>query len=171
MLAKYQYMLSMPVSILEAEINWTVWWICCFFSGTHRRIMRDAEEFSAYSLNTLPGKYKSEEIVLYGVKENSRYIQADFSEGVYISEAYAEKFRIDPGDTLITLKEKYEDDEYSFLVSGIYDYTGSLCIFMEQEKLNRMFDLGMIISADISAIPRSQILTQGISALSSIWTR
>ena len=32
MLAKYQYMLSMPVSILEAEINWTVWWICCFFS-------------------------------------------------------------------------------------------------------------------------------------------
>ena len=111
------------------------------FSHDTQTDNEDAEEFSAYSLNTLPGKYKSEEIVLYGVKENSRYIKADLSEGVYISEAYAEKFRIDPGDT-ITLKEKYEDDEYSFLVSGIYDYTGLLCIFMEQEKLNSMFDLG-----------------------------
>ena len=27
----------------------------------------DAEKFSAYSLSTLPGKYKSEEIILYGV--------------------------------------------------------------------------------------------------------
>ena len=141
MLAKYQYMLSMPVSILGGGNNLDSLVDMLLFSHDTQTDNEDAEEFSAYSLNTLPGKYKSEEIVLYGVKENSRYIQADFSEGVYISEAYAEKFRIDPGDT-ITLKEKYEDDEYSFLVSGIYDYTGSLCIFMEQEKLNRMFDLG-----------------------------
>ena len=141
MLAKYQYMLSMPVSILGGGNNLDSLVDMLLFSHDTQTDNEDAEEFSAYSLNTLPGKYKSEEIVLYGVKENSRYIQADFSEGVYISEAYAEKFRIGPGDT-ITLKEKYEDDEYSFLVSGIYDYTGSLCIFMEQEKLNRMFDLG-----------------------------
>ena len=141
MLAKYQYMLSMPVSILGGGNNLDSLVDMLLFSHDTQTDNEDAEEFSAYSLNTLPGKYKSEEIVLYGVKENSRYIKADFSEGVYISEAYAEKFRIDPGDT-ITLKEKYEDDEYSFLVSGIYDYTGSLCIFMEQEKLNRMFDLG-----------------------------
>ena len=141
MLAKYQYMLSMPVSILGGGNKLDSLVDMLLFSHDTQTDNEDAEEFSAYSLNTLPGKYKSEEIVLYGVKENSRYIQADFSEGVYISEAYAEKFRIDPGDT-ITLKEKYEDDEYSFLVSGIYDYTGSLCIFMEQEKLNRMFDLG-----------------------------
>ena len=138
MLAKYQYMLSMPVSILGGGNNLDSLVDMLLFSHDTQTDNEDAEEFSAYSLNTLPGKYKSEEIVLYGVKENSRYIKADFSEGVYISEAYAEKFRIDPGDT-ITLKEKYEDDEYSFLVSGIYDYTGSLCIFMEQEKLNRMF--------------------------------
>ena len=141
MLAKYQYMLAMPVSILGGGNKLDSLVDMLLFSHDTQTDNEDAEEFSAYSLNTLPGKYKSEEIVLYGVKENSRYIQADFSEGVYISEAYAEKFRIDPGDT-ITLKEKYEDDEYSFVVSGIYDYTGSLCIFMEQEKLNRMFDLG-----------------------------
>ena len=40
------------------------------------------------------------------------------------------------------LKEKYEDDEYTFKISGIYDYNGSLCIFMPQEELNRTFDLG-----------------------------
>ena len=56
----------------------------------------------------MPGKYKSEEITLYGVDPDSKYIRADLSgEGVYISSAYADKFRIKEGD-IITLKEKYE---------------------------------------------------------------
>ena len=48
---------------------------------------------------------------------------------------------IKEGDT-ITLKEKYEDDVYSFQVAGIYDYTASLCVFMKQQQLNETFDLG-----------------------------
>ena len=40
------------------------------------------------------------------------------------------------------MKEKYEKDEYSFKVDGIYDYTASLCVFMERDKLNEVFDLG-----------------------------
>lgn len=101
----------------------------------------DAEKFSAYSLNTLEGKYKSEEIVLYGVRNNSRYITADIKKGaVYVSSGYAEKFGIKPGDT-ITLQEKYEDEEYSFKVEGIYDYEGALSIYMDQEELNETFDL------------------------------
>ena len=76
------------------------------------------------------------------MEPDSRYIQADLSgEGVYISSAYADKFRIKEGDTII-LKEKYEKDEYSFKVDGIYDYTASLCVFMERDKLNEVFDLG-----------------------------
>ena len=101
----------------------------------------DAEEFSAYSLNTLPGKYKSEEVTLYGIHDDSKYIDADFSDGIYISQAYADKFLLKIGDS-ITLKEKYEDDEYTFKIGGIYDYDGGLCIFMPQEDLNQMFDLG-----------------------------
>ena len=58
----------------------------------------DAEEFSAYSLNTLPTKYKSEEVTLYGVHDDSKYIDVDFSDGVYISKAYADKFLLKPGD-------------------------------------------------------------------------
>ena len=39
----------------------------------------DAEEFSAYSLNTLPGKYKNEEVLLYGIEPDSRYVTIDFN--------------------------------------------------------------------------------------------
>ena len=141
MLAKYQYMLSVPASVSSGNKLDGMISLLEYYMDT-RTDNKDAEKFSAYSLNTMPGKYKSEEIVLYGVEPDSKYIHADLEgDGVYISSAYADKFRIKEGDT-ITLKEKYEKDEYSFKVDGIYDYTASLCIFMERDKLNEVFDLG-----------------------------
>ena len=141
MLAKYQYMLSVPVSVMGGSNKLESMLDMLFFAHDTETDNEDAEEFSAYSLNTLPGKYKSEEVVLYGIKDNSKYIDADLSDGVYISQAYADKMLLEPGDT-ITLKEKYEDDEYSFKIGGIYDYTGSICVFMPQKELNQIFDLG-----------------------------
>lgn len=141
MLAKYQYMLSVPASVSSGNKLDGMLSLLEYYMDT-RTDNKDAEKFSAYSLNTMPGKYKSEEIVLYGVEPDSKYIHADLEgDGVYISSAYADKFRIKKGDT-ITLKEKYEKDEYSFKVDGIYDYTASLCVFMERDKLNEVFDLG-----------------------------
>ena len=141
MLAKYQYMLSAPASVSSGNKLDGMLSLLEYYMDT-RTDNKDAEKFSAYSLNTMPGKYKSEEIVLYGVEPDSQYIHADLSgDGVYISSAYADKFRIKKGD-IITLKEKYEKDEYSFKVDGIYDYTASLCVFMERDKLNEVFDLG-----------------------------
>ena len=141
MLAKYQYMLSVPASVSSGNKLDGMLSLLEYYMDT-RTDNKDAEKFSAYSLNTMPGKYKSEEIVLYGVEPESQYIHADLSgDGVYISSAYADKFRIKEGD-IITLKEKYEKDEYSFKVDGIYDYTASLCVFMERDKLNEVFDLG-----------------------------
>lgn len=141
MLAKYQYMLSVPASVSSGNKLDGMLSLLEYYMDT-RTDNKDVEKFSAYSLNTMPGKYKSEEIVLYGVEPDSQYIHADLSgDGVYISSAYADKFRIKKGDT-ITLKEKYEKDEYSFKVDGIYDYTASLCVFMERDKLNEVFDLG-----------------------------
>lgn len=141
MLAKYQYMLSVPASVSSGNKLDGMISLLEYYMDT-RTDNKDAEKFSAYSLNTMPGKYKSEEIVLYGVEPESQYIHADLSgDGVYISSAYADKFRIKEGDTII-LKEKYEKDEYSFKVDGIYDYTASLCVFMERDKLNKVFDLG-----------------------------
>ena len=69
----------------------------------------DAEEFSAYSLNTTPKTFKSEEVTLYGVKPNSKYVKINLKDekadlqadskvtaDVYISSAYADKFSLQP---------------------------------------------------------------------------
>lgn len=140
LLAKYQYLLEAPVS--AASGNELDRLISMFeFSAGTKTDNPDAEEFSAYSLDTIPGKYKTEEIMLYGVDPDSDYVKVDVKDGVYISSAYADKFQIKKGDT-IKLKEKYEKDTYSFKVKGIYQYSGALCIFMDQQDLNKTFDLG-----------------------------
>lgn len=142
MLAKYQYMLGVPVSAVNGDDSENVLELLQYYMGT-KTLNDDAEAFSAYSLNTLPSKYKTDEVLLYGIEKNSKYIDVDFddSDEVYISGAYAEKFQLEPGDK-ITLKEKYEKRKYTFKVKGIYDYSGALCVFMPQKQLNDTFDLG-----------------------------
>ena len=142
MLAKYQYMLDVPVSAVSGDDSENVLKLLQYYMGT-KTLNDDAEAFSAYSLNTLPSKYKTDEVLLYGIEKNSKYIDVDFddSDEVYISGAYAEKFQLEPGDK-ITLKEKYDKKKYTFKVKGIYDYSGALCVFMPQKQLNDTFDLG-----------------------------
>lgn len=142
MLAKYQYMLEVPVSAMSGNKLDSMLELLQFSYGTKTE-SEDAEAFSAYSLETLPSKYKTDEVILYGIKPDSKYIDADLedSEGVYISSAYAEKFLLKPGDS-ITLKEKYEKTKYTFKVKGIYKYSGGICVFMPQEQLNDTFDMG-----------------------------
>lgn len=171
MLAKYQYMLQVPVSAVSGNKFEGLISLLEFYMDSETK-NEDAEEFSAYSLNTLPGKYKSEEVLLYGIEPDSKYVKINFddtqdkiesgnteekknegktdkpadeikkeSTGAYISKAYADKFLLHEGDT-ITLKEKYEKDEYSFKIVGIYDYTAALCVFMPRSDLNDLFDLG-----------------------------
>ena len=153
MLANYQYMLSVPTSAMSSNKLSSLFSLLEYSLGTKTE-NEDAEEFSAYSLNTTPKTFKSEEVTLYGVRSDSKYIKinlkdekADLQENskitadVYISSAYADKFSLKPGDA-ITLKEKYEKESYTFRVKGIYAYNGGLCIFMNQNQLNRIFDLG-----------------------------
>ena len=141
MIANYQYMLSVPVSVMGGGNKLDSFVDMLLFSNNTETDNKDAEEFSAYSLNTIPGKVKSEEILLYGIEDDSKYVDVNLGNGVYISSAYADKYGIKAGDTT-TLKEKYEDDEYSFHVDGIYNYTGGLCVFMKKADLNDTFDLG-----------------------------
>lgn len=142
MLAKYQYMLDVPVSAVTGDDSENVLELLQYYMGT-KTLNDDAEAFSAYSLNTLPSRYKTDEVLLYGIKKSSKYIDVDFddSDEVYISGAYAEKFQLEPGDK-ITLKEKYEKKKYTFTVKGIYNYSGALCVFMPQKQLNDTFNLG-----------------------------
>ncbi|WP_026836183.1 ABC transporter permease [Eubacterium xylanophilum] len=58
-----------------------------------------------------------------------------------ISKAFSEKFRIGVGDK-VKLAAEYDDDKYEFTVTGIYDYDGSICAFMDMKTMNSRFDLG-----------------------------
>ena len=158
LLCNYQYILQIPINAMDEEHKLESLVNMLYFQHEVETDNPDAEKFSAYSLKTTDKEYKEEEILLYGLADNSRYLPIDFQgtatnkDGstrtdsstvtpVYISSAYADKYLLDIGDE-ITLKEAYEDDTYTFYIEGIYDYEGGLTVFLPQEQLNKLFDLG-----------------------------
>lgn len=158
LLCNYQYILQIPINAMDEDHKLESLVNMLYFQHEVETDNPDAEKFSAYSLKTTDKEYKEEEILLYGLADNSRYLPIDFQETAtdkdvskkedasdatpaYISSAYADKYFLDIGDE-ITLKEAYEDDTYTFSIEGIYDYEGGLTVFLPQEQLNELFDLG-----------------------------
>ena len=138
----YQYLLSVPAEVLNEEEPLRSMIAMAEFSRETETENPDAEKFSAYSLKTEEENILSEEVLLYGVEENSRYIRLpEGHTGFYISAAFSAKYDLSEGDS-ITLKESYEDKEYEIPVSGIYDYMGGISVFTSREELNEFFDLG-----------------------------
>ena len=113
----------------------------------------NAERFSVTSLERKSDKY-SEEITVYGIEENSRYVNLG-SGGIYISKAYADKYGVKAGDS-ITLSEKYEHKDYTWKVTDIYDYSASVSVFMNEEKFNQVFDRD---EGDFSGYMSSNMIT------------
>ncbi len=118
LIAKYQYVLKVPVETTE----------------------KSAEKYSVTALQTVEGKLKSEEVMVYGVAKDSAYIDSEFGDGVLISAAYAGKHGLSVGDEIV-LEESFGEQAYTFTVSGVYDYPAALAVFMEQEELNKIFGL------------------------------
>lgn len=119
MLCDYQYVLKAPVETND----------------------KDAEKFGLQSLESTFDGYESESISIYGVEQNSMYVNADTSDGkVYISDGFADKYSLGQGDT-ITLQDKYSKKEYGFKVSGTYSYPGSLSVFLDIDRFNEIFGL------------------------------
>ena len=86
-IADYQYVLKAPV---ETKVS-------------------GAEKYCVESLKTLPGKYMEDEITIYGISDNSKYVKADIPDGkVYVSNGYMDKFGIEKGDK-IELKDPYSN--------------------------------------------------------------
>lgn len=158
LLCNYQYILQIPINAMDEDHKLESLVNMLYFQHEVETDNPDAEKFSAYSLKTTDKEYKEEEILLYGLADNSRYLPIDFQETAtdkdvskkedasdatpaYISSAYADKYLLDIGDE-ITLKEAYEDDTYTFSIEGIYDYEGGLTVFLPQNTLNELFDLG-----------------------------
>ena len=97
---------------------------------------KDAEKFSATTLKTIEGTLKSEEITVYGIAKDSKYVDISLDDSeVYISNAYSEKHGIKVGDE-ITLREQFGSKEYKFRVSEVYYYPSTLTVFMDKDAFN-----------------------------------
>ena len=143
MLADYQYILQLPAGSYDEDNRLESAISLLRFGKAVETEQPEAEKFTAYSLK-IPekGDYKGEDVMIYGIEENSRYIRLRPKRGeVYISGAYADKMGLAPGD-VITLKEEYEDTEYTFEITGVYPYDGALALFMDRGYANEVFDLG-----------------------------
>ena len=144
MLCKYQYMLSVPENALNDDRKLESMFHMLQYTTGVETENEDAEKFSAYSLQTEPenSMMNSEEVLLYGIEPDSRYVSPDVSGSqVYMSSALQQKYGLHIGDT-ITMKEKYESDEYTFTITGVYEYSSTLALFMSREYLNKTFDFG-----------------------------
>ncbi len=118
MFCKYQYVLKQPV---ETENE-------------------SAEKYCAGSLKL---KGKDDEINIYGVDKDSKYVKdmkLDTSGNeVYVSHGIMEKYGYEPGDKIV-LKDKYSGDEYTMTIKGKYTYSASMAVFMSCEQYNKIFD-------------------------------
>lgn len=118
MLAEYQYVLKAPAEAEEEE----------------------AEKFCVTTLKTVNSDREGEEISVYGVQEDSKYVEWDLpSDGICISDGYAEKYQLQKGDTLV-LKENYGKKLYGFQIEKIVDYPASLAVFLPEEEFWEVFD-------------------------------
>lgn len=99
----------------------------------------NAEKYCAGSLSTIEGRLKSESVTIYGLNADSNYIDVDTENGVFISDAYSQKFKVNVGDK-ITMKEEFGTKKYSFEVAGIYDNPVTLAVYMDRDFFNETFD-------------------------------
>lgn len=164
MLCRYQYFLKIPAYRMDRDYELEKIVSSAFLRLSAATSNEDAEAFSSYTLRIPEGEaLRTENIQVYGIKKNSRYIHAEIGRGeIYISSAYADKCRIRAGDT-IRLKEPYENKYYEFRVDGIYDYMGGLCMFMRNEDLTETFGLfddytsGYFSDSEITDISRDLV--------------
>jgi putative ABC transport system permease protein len=124
-----------------------------------------AEKYCASELETTDERYMTDEITIYGIEEDSAYIDQTIPDGkVLASNGIMEKFGLSDGDTF-TLKSHYEDTSYEFVVAGTYDYDAALAIFMTKDDYLEMFDkaddyfTGYFSDETLSDIDEDQIAT------------
>ncbi|MDO5344566.1 MAG: ABC transporter permease [Lachnospiraceae bacterium] len=103
----------------------------------------DAEEFCMTSLQKKSDTL-DEEVSVYGITEDTRYVKIPDLESLgeneaYISSSFQDKYGLEVGDTVL-LDEKYENQQYSFHVAGIYDKCQSIAVFLPIESYRSIFD-------------------------------
>lgn len=151
MFANYQYILKVPEGIMDEDRPLESMVNLLLFEKSVETDTPDAEKFSVYSLRTLPTPgVKQEELLIYGVDQDSQYIRLSYTDTdqadgalplAAISSAYADKWELSVG-SVVELSEVYEEKTYQLQVAEIFPYDGAVCLFMEKEEMNRLFELG-----------------------------
>ncbi|MBQ8978206.1 MAG: hypothetical protein IJ080_00390, partial [Oscillospiraceae bacterium] len=105
----------------------------------------NGEKFMMIELESVSKLKDGEQITVYGFSPDSKYLNEGELTGtqVSVSAAYAEKFRLNAGDT-IELKEKYSTDIFKFDVARISGRQGSLAVYMPIDAFEDTFDDGVV---------------------------
>ncbi|MCR5153862.1 MAG: ABC transporter permease [Lachnospiraceae bacterium] len=133
--SKYQYSLTGMMDEKGKELTTAT-------EGAEKFIATSLEQSRLSDGEAMRGASSSTEgITVYGYIKDSSYItiREALEEGnVYVSASYADKYSLKEGDK-ISLSEKYGSSSYTFTVAGVFNYSGSLAVFMPIENFNRIF--------------------------------
>ncbi len=99
-----------------------------------------AEKYAMSSLRTTDDRFMEDDISIYGIEDNSRYVSADVSDGrIVISNGFAAKYGLGEGDS-ISLKDPYNEKKlYDFTVDGIHEYNSGMAVFMTRSNFCTRF--------------------------------
>ena len=122
-----------------------------------------------YQMTTLKlAENAKDDIAVYGVEKGSSHLKGfkagDGSNDVMVSSAYADKYGVKKGD-VIKLSEEFDDESYSFNVTGVYDYAASMAVFMDIDRFNKVFErdegdyLGYFSDVKLDDVKRDNIAT------------
>ncbi len=118
--AEYQYVLKVPV---ETD-------------------SKTAEKFALTTLETtFENRENPDEISVYGIEDRSLYLSVmEFGDNkIYVSDGILAKYKLKEGDT-ITLRKKFSDDTYDFVIGESFDYPASMAIFMNIDDFREVFE-------------------------------
>ena len=124
-----------------------------------------AEPFSMGALEYRTDNFH-EEIAIYGIAENSRYVKLnapEHADEMWISSAFSNKYHLNTGDSF-TLYEKYENKQYTWKIAGVYGYDAALSVFMPNDRFNDIFEhdadafTGYLSDSTITDIDEKQIV-------------
>lgn len=89
-------------------------------------------------LRAFGGDYET--ISVYGIDEDSRYFEAEVSDGrMAIGQGLAEKCGLEVGETM-QLQDRYEDATYEVVVDAIVGSRSCTAVYMSRDVFNDLFD-------------------------------
>ena len=122
-----------------------------------------AEKFAIGTLETTKKDYKTDEVSVYGISADSKFVKTAIPEGkALISNGFMDKYNVSVGDT-VSLYDKYANKNYEFVVAGEYPYEASLAVFMNISEFNTMFEKtpdyysGFFADRELSELAESNI--------------